>query len=70
MKRILHYTVVYKVCIMSKNNVHILIKKYFVAGSSYCGSVVINPASIHEDLGSIPGPDLWVKDLVLPWAVV
>ena len=24
-------------------------------GSSYCGAVEINPASIHEDAGSIPG---------------
>ena len=25
-------------------------------GSSHCGSVVTNPTSIHEDMGSIPGP--------------
>ena len=24
--------------------------------SSHCGSVVRNPTSIHEDVGSIPGP--------------
>ena len=35
-------------------------------GSSHCGSVVINPASIHEDVGSIPGLTQWVKDPALP----
>ena len=34
--------------------------------SSYCGSVVTNPISIHEDVGSIPGLTLWVKDPALP----
>ena len=26
-----------------------------------------NPASIREDMGSIPGLAEWVKDLVWPW---
>ena len=38
--------------------------------SSHCGSAVMNPDSIHEDVGSIPGLAQWVKDLVLPWAVL
>ena len=38
--------------------------------SSHCGSVLTNPTSIHEDESSIPGPAQWVKDPLLPWAVV
>ena len=38
--------------------------------SSYCGSGVMNPTSIHEDVGWIPGPTQWVKDTALLWAVV
>ena len=35
-------------------------------GSSHCGSMVMNPTSIHEDVVSIPGPAQWDKDPVLP----
>ena len=35
--------------------------------SSCCGSVVMNPTSIHKDVGLIPGLAQWVKDSVLLW---
>ena len=38
--------------------------------SSQCCSVGMNPNSIHEDMGLLPDPTQWVKDLALLWAVV
>ena len=34
--------------------------------SSCCGSVIMNPTSIHEDTGLIPCPGQWVEDPALP----
>ena len=44
--------------------------KKFSLGSSHGGSVEMNPISIQEDTGLIPGPNQWIKDLALPWAVL
>ena len=38
--------------------------------SSHCGSVVMSPTSIYEDVGLIPGLVQWIKDPMLPRAVV
>ena len=38
--------------------------------SSHCSSVVTKPTSVCEYVGFIPGLVHWVKDAVLPWAVV
>ena len=32
----------------------------------YCGSVVMNPTRMHEDVGLIHGLAQWIKDLELP----
>ena len=38
--------------------------KNLTAGSYPCGSALMNPASIHEDTGLIPGLARWIKDLI------
>ena len=39
--------------------------KNLTAESSHCGPVEMNPTSIHEDVGLIPGLTQWVRDLAL-----
>ena len=45
--------------------VFVFLKKHY--RRSCCDSQVMNPTSIHEDVGSMPGPTQWVKDPALPW---
>ena len=46
------------------------LQKEHISRSSRCGAMETNPTRIHEDSDLIPGLTQWVKDLVLPWAVV
>ena len=47
-----------------------LFKKREMGWTSHCDSVVMNLASIHEDVCLIPGPAQWIKDPELPGAAV
>ena len=43
--------------------------KELIQGVPFVAQQVKNPATIHEDVGSIPGLNQWVKDPVSPRAV-
>ena len=54
---------------------HIEKKKWWKSLNAERGDLIVaqgvkNLTSIQEDAGLIPGHSQWVKDLVLPWAVV
>ena len=42
-----------------------LFNKNIQAGSSHCATAEMNPTSIHQDAGLIPGLAQWVKGLIL-----
>ena len=61
-------------CFLILNNVFDLylskIRFKNILGVTIVAQQVKNPTSMHEDVGLIPGLSQWVKDPVLPRAVV
>ena len=57
-----------KTCFAAQESMRVLIplpKKKKSLRSSHCSSALTNPASLHEDVDSIPGLTPWVRDLAL-----
>ena len=50
--------------VISTPKFHLLLKMQ-ISRSSHCGSAVMNPTAIHEDVGSILGPAQCIKDPTL-----
>ena len=51
---------------MDEHVIEIVFLEVCYLESSHGGSAVMNPTSIYEDAGSIPGLAQWVKDPKLP----
>ena len=55
---------------LKKNKLWYFYSKINNSGVPIVVQWLMNTASIHEDMGSIPGLVQWIEDSVLPWTVV